>query len=195
MNTTNQEHIIKSNKLASNHIDFAAKMAKLVEKRIGCHSLSDDMEAFAYEGLVKASRRFDDTRNIKFTTFAYKIIMGSIIDGISEISPLKRGIAKGLTKEEQADLLTIGSVEYDAPGPQSDEECRKNEVKAVVMKAIESLPPHKRKIIEDRYFADQNLEDTAKQMGKSTSWASRTHARTLQDLKKKILRLEPEVNA
>lgn len=195
MNTIKQANIIESNKLITDHMAFASRLASLVKKRTGCLSLPEDMEAFAFEGLVKAARRFDGNRNVKFTTFAYKIILGAVIDGMAEISPLKRGIASGLSKDEQVTLLTIGATESEESAPHSDEECMRNEVRAVILKAIESLPPHKKKIIEERYFQGKNLEDTAKQFGKSTSWASRTHARTLRDLKKKILRLEPEVLA
>lgn len=51
----------------------------------------DDLESAGAVGLIKAFDRFDPTRNVKFDTFAYRWIQGSVLDHLRGLDPLGRG--------------------------------------------------------------------------------------------------------
>lgn len=50
----------------------------------------EDLEQSAIQGLLEAIERFDQDRNVKFKTFAYKRIYGSVIDAIRQVRILSR---------------------------------------------------------------------------------------------------------
>lgn len=66
----------------------------------------EEFESAANLGLCKAARRFDPSRNAKFTTFAYFYIHGSIIDFIR--SELRATF--GLTKHEKEKVEKRGEI-------------------------------------------------------------------------------------
>ena len=51
----------------------------------------DDLESAGAVGLIKAFDRFDPARNVKFDTFAYRWIQGSVLDHLRGLDPLGRG--------------------------------------------------------------------------------------------------------
>lgn len=51
----------------------------------------DDLESAGAIGLIKALERFDPSRNVKFDTFAYRWIQGSVLDYLRQLDPLTRG--------------------------------------------------------------------------------------------------------
>lgn len=50
----------------------------------------EDLEQSAIHGLLEAIERFDETRQVKFKTFAYKRIYGAVIDAIRQVRILSR---------------------------------------------------------------------------------------------------------
>lgn len=51
----------------------------------------DDLESAGALGLIKAFDRYDPARNVKFDTFAYRWIQGSVLDHLRGLDPLGRG--------------------------------------------------------------------------------------------------------
>lgn len=51
----------------------------------------DDLLQAGREGLVKAYKKYDESRNIKFSTYAYKYILGEVVKYIKGASPVKVG--------------------------------------------------------------------------------------------------------
>ncbi|HKL18079.1 MAG TPA: FliA/WhiG family RNA polymerase sigma factor [Halalkalibaculum sp.] len=64
-------------------------------------SQREDLESFGISGLIQALDSYDCSRNIKFNTFAYYRIRGSIIDYLRKIDQLPRQQRKnyGMVKE------------------------------------------------------------------------------------------------
>jgi RNA polymerase sigma factor for flagellar operon FliA len=50
----------------------------------------EDLEQSAIQGLLEAIDRFDEDRNVRFKTFAYKRIYGAVIDAIRQVRILSR---------------------------------------------------------------------------------------------------------
>lgn len=77
--------------------DFAAHQA-LVEQAVtrlvreldlSCEL--GDLRAWGHQGLLQAKQRFDASRGVKFSTFAYYRVRGAILDGVRAQGFIKRG--------------------------------------------------------------------------------------------------------
>jgi RNA polymerase sigma factor for flagellar operon FliA len=58
--------------------------------------------------------------------------------------------------------------------------------------AMEQLPPDAAALIRAVYFEDRTLQEAASRLGISKSWASRMHARALEQMARNMNRAEPE---
>lgn len=69
-------------KLVKEHVGLVKKISSDIYKKIkGRTSLDyDDLVSLGYIGLLQAAERYDASKNVKFTTFAYLRIKGSIYD-------------------------------------------------------------------------------------------------------------------
>lgn len=67
-----------------------------------------------------------------------------------------------------------------------DEEVAEAEGRKRVRAVLAKLPAKERRLIELYYFADMNLEDAGKKLGMSKSWASRLHARAVNQLREAL---------
>ena len=59
--------------------------------------------------------------------------------------------------------------------------------------AIATLPEQERTLLTRHYFDDVNLDEAAKEIGLSKSWASRLHARGIETVAKALKRTRIEV--
>ena len=80
------------NKLVEHYYDFVKKIAQGVSKRINYKVSSDELASSGIDGLFKAIESFDLDRNIKFETYAYSRIHGSMIDGLRTIDWVPRSV-------------------------------------------------------------------------------------------------------
>jgi len=72
--------------LFDRYIGFAKALARRHARRTALpHDLREDLEQFAYHGLLEAIDRFDPARGISFAGFAKARINGSIVDGIGTL--------------------------------------------------------------------------------------------------------------
>ena len=66
-----------------------------------------DLESFGFFGLLDALEKFDETRNIKFETYAATRVRGAILDGLRSMDWVPRSIrSKIRTLENQVYVLT-----------------------------------------------------------------------------------------
>lgn len=87
-----------SDRDASARETILAQFAPLVRHVVGRMPVAlvpqvdrDDLESAGAIGLLKALDRFDPSRNVKFDTFAYRWIQGSVLDHLRRLDPLSRG--------------------------------------------------------------------------------------------------------
>lgn len=65
-------------KLLEENFEFAKKVA--FKSSIANSMNKDDVVDIAIEALIKAVKSFDENRNVKFTSFAYRVIQNHLID-------------------------------------------------------------------------------------------------------------------
>lgn len=80
MTTTTQEH----HALVERYRDYADALALDILRGLPKFVRQEDVKAVAREGLVESATRFDPTRGVQFTTFAYYRIRGAVYDWVRE---------------------------------------------------------------------------------------------------------------
>jgi len=67
-----------------------------------------------------------------------------------------------------------------------DQRLEMEQLKIRVRAAIEKLPEKERKLLQGYYFQGKTLEEAGAEIGQSKSWASRLHARAIEELKRSL---------
>ena len=71
-------------------LDFVCRLARRMCRRLPSSVAVDDMVSAGNEGLVQAMRSFDESRGIRFTTFARHRIVGAMLDELQRLDTLSR---------------------------------------------------------------------------------------------------------
>ncbi|HVJ85900.1 MAG TPA: sigma-70 family RNA polymerase sigma factor [Caulifigura sp.] len=74
----------------------------------------------------------------------------------------------------------------DAQGDQPWQDMSDNESKSKLAKALDHLPPDAAALMRAVYYEDRTLQEAADRLGISKSWASRMHAKALEQLAQRL---------
>lgn len=80
-------------------------LAWKIHQKVGRMVELDDLIGYGQVGLVEASRNFDASRGLAFTTFAHYRIRGAILDGLSKLSWFRHSAFHSSWYEQLADEL------------------------------------------------------------------------------------------
>jgi RNA polymerase sigma factor FliA len=161
--------------VATEHLQLVRVIARRVKREASAAVRLDELEAHGMEGLMQATRRYDRRRGASFSTFAGYRIRGAMLDALRA---RRRGPAT-----EPLDEETVPCA-----GRCPEATVLDAEVMAQLRGALDGLPDHERLLIERVYWGGSQLVDAGAELGKSKSWASRLHARTLAKLRRELLR-------
>jgi RNA polymerase sigma factor for flagellar operon FliA len=102
------------------HLPLVRKIAADVRRTLGGLVDLDDLVAYGTRGLLEARDRFDPSRGIAFSTFAYYRIRGAIYDGVREMGwkSTARAERRQARFESRANLVLEQAAD-DAPAPGS----------------------------------------------------------------------------
>ncbi len=93
-------------KLVEDHIALARSVASKTLRSLGLPGhLYEDAVSFANEGLAAAATRYDPSRGIAFSTFAYYRIRGAVFDGLRQMGAIRRRSRSKLAAQQGADLI------------------------------------------------------------------------------------------
>ncbi len=92
-------------------------------------------------------------------------------------------------------FLTMTSTEglqvaEDAEGPETI--AARSEILGILRREIAKQPDAERTLLERHYFDDITVEEAAREIGLSKSWASRLHARAIENLGRSLRKLQIE---
>ena len=76
--------------LVKQHEPLVRKLALRVRGQLDLKTDLDELMAYGFRGLLEAHSRFDPSRGVQFTTFAYYRVRGAIFDGVREMAYLPR---------------------------------------------------------------------------------------------------------
>jgi len=92
----------KRNRLIEHYYSLVEKIARTVSKKINYKVSSEELTSHGVDGLFKAIEKFDLNRDIKFETYAYSRIKGSMIDGLRSNDWVPRSVRIRQSKIEEA---------------------------------------------------------------------------------------------
>lgn len=108
-------------------------------------------------------------------------------DDVRDISNAVTGLALVFaTSLEGTEGLQVADEQLSA-----EDRLELEETKRRVRAAIEKLPEKERKLLEGYYFQQKTLEEAGAAIGQSKSWASRLHARAVEQLRELLEKDEP----
>lgn len=191
-----------------------------IHRKVSRHIELDDLISYGQVGLVEAARRFDLSRGLEFTTFAYHRVRGAILDGLSRMSWFKevdyaRGRyevtanevmqteeSHGADVEALTDSATrLGVIHLfcnyseeriDAVEDSDPSDlASRNELRTRLVELLTTLDTEARDLIHAVYFEGLTLEQAGARAGFTKSWASRAHARAIRTLAKNLCSSEP----
>ena len=82
----------RQERLFLDHVSRAERLARALHaQKIGFAEQTDDLESYAFQGLLDAVREYDCTMNDSFWGFAAQRVHGAIIDGLRRTKVLMRG--------------------------------------------------------------------------------------------------------
>src|SRR5688572_19733629 len=74
------------------HRPLVRGLAIRIKTQLELTTDTEDLIAYGFGGLLEARERFDPSRGVQFTTFAYYRIRGAILDGVRQMAYLPRRI-------------------------------------------------------------------------------------------------------
>ena len=167
---------------------------------------AEDLIQIGYIGLIKAARRFEPERGLKFSTYAVPLITGEIKSQIRDHGAIKvsrslkaeaaavrraendftaaNGRSPGLTEDKVEQALRAADAmtnfeEYEKIDISSSDEDL-NVTKIDIAAAISSLAPKERQVIVMRYYKDMTQTQVAKALGISQVQVCRIEKRALK---------------
>jgi len=151
-----------------------------------------DLVSIGTEALLKASRRYDSSRNVAFGSFAYQRIRGAMVEGLGAAGPHSRGRRRRRAGRPEPRALPV-FCQYDdrrqAPAGRGElaamvaDRIDGHRLAVRLQNALGELDAREREIIQRHYIDGEPVMDIARDLGISRSWASRTHARALARLR------------
>ena len=190
--------------LVKDHQELVYHLAMRVYRRLPVKHDLDDLIGYGMIGLVEAAKKYQKSRGVEFTTFAYPRINGAIYDGVSKLSWMSRSRYNRLRREQktaeaaekqepqhQTHTDEIGMVRsFDPESAEIEYQDESNVVTQVARteelqilgNLISELPNRENRLITMIYVEGLTLQVASERLGISKSWASRMHRKTLTRL-------------
>lgn len=89
-------------------------------------------------------------------------------------------------------MTTTEGLQVAEPGDGPEVAAARAELVALLRREIGKQPEQERQLLERHYFDDITFEEAAREIGLSKSWASRLHARAIENLGRSLRRLHIE---
>jgi RNA polymerase sigma factor for flagellar operon FliA len=192
---------MRGEELVYEHREMVRGLAYQLRRELQLAGELDDLVAYGFGGLLEAGRRFDPSRGVRFKTFAYHRVRGAMLDGIRKMSAVPRRAHERLRAQEapeptaaptpldkafariRAGLTTASPLPWPRREPDPELAALRNESLQRLLAALALLPSRERYVVRGHYFEGRSLEELARELGCSRSWASRLHTRALRALR------------
>lgn len=104
----------RRDKLIEEYMPFATSIANRISQTLSSSVDYDEVLCNARIGLLEAAKRFDETQQVDFKTFAYYRIKGAIYDGLRRSGWIPRSVYSRIKAEEASnDYLRLKSENSD----------------------------------------------------------------------------------
>lgn len=188
MDEPEEKNLGEDSRLTTEQERLVHNMANRLREYIPREMPWEDVLQYGFLGLAKAMRRYETGKG-KFRCFAGLYIYGNIIDGIYQFRGVKRYRSANMLrlkplKEEELYVLEkqlLWSAVEDIK-TESELECVEDRVS--LYKALQSLTPEERDLVEAHYFRQTAWEEYAREKFVDVEWVYLLHRRALKKLRK-----------
>jgi RNA polymerase sigma factor for flagellar operon FliA len=146
--------------------ELAKSCRKLVDyhaNRLSCFLIppwnNADLRSAGRLGLVKASMAFDESRGVRFQTYAHLRIRGAMLDFLREVSPAKRKqlpiLVENMEPIDQAELQAKPEMKWDH---ETDEHWNS---------LMSGLTNMEKRVVFNRVVAGKTQAETSRELGRS----------------------------
>lgn len=142
------------------YLPLVRKIAYKVKANVPPHVDINDLVSVGTIGLMQAAHKFDQTRGVKFETFAYKRIFGAIMDYIRKES-------------KYANMVTS----YDKANKEYDQ----------YYDVISDLSQEEQQVLRLIYYSRNTLSEISKQLQCSPSRVWQIKKKSLEKIRKNLL--------
>lgn len=182
-------------RLVEQHLPLVRNLAARMARRARPYLELDDLVAIGCEALLRASERFDVARSVSFGSFAYLRVRGAMCEGIGQVGPHRRGRYRRRPNRVGRPALPTICAFDDSRVPvgacasrrERQEELERSLDLSILgprlRAAVGHLDGRSRELVERFYFGGETLCQIGREMGHTKSWASRLHARALDELR------------
>ena len=152
---------------------------------------SEDMVSIGTIGLIKAVNTFTPERSIKLATYASRCIGNEILMYLRKSSNRRQeaSIDEPLNVDGDGNELLLSDI-LGSDENQISQHLEQASERAVLRRAVESLSPRERQIMELRFGLEDGVERTQKEaadiLGISQSYISRLEKRIIRTLKTQL---------
>lgn len=99
------------------HRELVERVVRRLQRELDLSCDPDDLRAWGHQGVLEAKARFDASRGVRFSTFAYYRVRGAVLDGVRKQGWLKRRAYAKLKALEAADAVTEPIAEVEGQSP------------------------------------------------------------------------------
>lgn len=109
----------EEHEFVSEHEPLVRSIATRIRAELQLNVELEDLIAYGYTGLLQARERFEPSRGVRFTTFAYYRVRGAILDGVRTMARLPRRVHAARKAAEALDMVAeaAGQARASAPTP------------------------------------------------------------------------------
>jgi RNA polymerase sigma factor (sigma-70 family) len=172
---------------------FAARLPARMAAALGGR---DDAQQIATLGLFRASAIWDESRGVRFGTFAWACMRTEIARAFSGCDPIR--IPTSVQREERARLReelrpvslsrrTKDDREHDlAPVAPDVHQGLDPDERAALLAAIDGLPEKVRRVVREHFLDGASPEEIGRRIGHSGQWVRQLAERGLARLREKM---------
>lgn len=131
----------------------------------------EDLVSWGLIGLYDAARVWDESRNLRFSTLAWKVIERAIVRGVRrEWRPEEAQATVSLDEMlhpfnvESGDETSLGQT---LPDPRAEATARTLDTTVLVRSALERLSAQERELIRERFYEGRSCAEIGERTGRS----------------------------
>ena len=166
---------------------FVETIARRISRDIRGKIEHEELIAWGVTGLLEAIDRFQEGHNATLKTFAYYRIRGAMLDNIGKIAPLSRSGYRCAGRAGDFHAIYRSNVQpcqlLDTDSLSAEDRILREESYQVLGRAMKCLSKEHRHLVQQHYFSGETLKDAGRTLGKSKSWACRSHTAALEALR------------
>lgn len=156
----------------------------------------EDLEQYAYLGLVRALKYFDPAKPYRFTTYLSRNVMNTVREALglrySKEHPKQTdtiSLDAPLPGREDDEITLLDALESPEPSPAKQIE--NGELQEQLRAAIGTLSPRQRQVIRLRYIDGMKLREIAERIGISHQGVLSAERNALEKLRKSLRAAPP----